>query len=251
MTYHVRFPHYCVSILYTSHYDKLNDKDIDELEDMLSRFSSPASMDLETVDGFFAALHCCPDMIPPSQYLPVIWGGGEMPEEDSFEDDKQANQFFSAVMQHWNNVGDRINKDRVFLPLVDDEAEFLAERWAQGFLQGMKHAKGDWVDLLHDEDNGGSAVVVYALAHQNDPDPEIRSFEEPASAEKQETLLVHLAASVTKIHQYFEGQRHFNARQAKEAGVIKRSSPKIGRNSPCPCGSGKKYKKCCSSQTLH
>ena len=24
-----------------------------------------------------------------------------------------------------------------------------------------------------------------------------------------------------------------------------RSSPKIGRNSPCPCGSGKKYKKCC------
>ncbi len=24
-----------------------------------------------------------------------------------------------------------------------------------------------------------------------------------------------------------------------------RSSPKIGRNDPCPCGSGKKYKKCC------
>ena len=25
-----------------------------------------------------------------------------------------------------------------------------------------------------------------------------------------------------------------------------RSPPKIGRNNPCPCGSGKKYKKCCS-----
>jgi uncharacterized protein YecA (UPF0149 family) len=24
-----------------------------------------------------------------------------------------------------------------------------------------------------------------------------------------------------------------------------RTSPKIGRNEPCPCGSGKKYKKCC------
>lgn len=24
-----------------------------------------------------------------------------------------------------------------------------------------------------------------------------------------------------------------------------RSTPKIGRNDPCPCGSGKKYKKCC------
>jgi len=26
---------------------------------------------------------------------------------------------------------------------------------------------------------------------------------------------------------------------------IKRESPKVGRNDPCPCGSGKKYKKCC------
>lgn len=27
------------------------------------------------------------------------------------------------------------------------------------------------------------------------------------------------------------------------------SSKKIGRNEPCPCGSGKKYKKCCLSKT--
>ena len=27
--------------------------------------------------------------------------------------------------------------------------------------------------------------------------------------------------------------------------TIKRDKPKIGRNEPCPCGSGKKYKKCC------
>lgn len=26
---------------------------------------------------------------------------------------------------------------------------------------------------------------------------------------------------------------------------IKREEPKVGRNDPCPCGSGKKYKKCC------
>ncbi|RPJ78912.1 MAG: hypothetical protein EHJ94_08795, partial [Deltaproteobacteria bacterium] len=27
----------------------------------------------------------------------------------------------------------------------------------------------------------------------------------------------------------------------------KRESEKVGRNSPCPCGSGKKYKKCCGT----
>lgn len=234
-----------------SHLDKIDDKTIDELEGLLGRFSSSESMNLEMMDGFFAALHCCPDMIPPSQYLSEIWGGGEMPDEESFEDEEEANLFFSAVMNHWNNVGDRLNKDRAFLPLIDDEVEFLAERWAQGFLQGIRHAGGDWVDLLHDEDNGGSAVVLFALAHQDDPDPAMRPFEEPASDDKREDLLVHLAASVTNVYQYFEGQRRFNTIQAKESGVIKRSSPKIGRNAPCPCGSGKKYKKCCASNTLH
>jgi uncharacterized protein len=234
-----------------SHLDKIDDKIIAELEGLLSRFSSSEAMDLEQMDGFFAALHCCPDMIPPSEYLSQIWGGGEMPSEESFEDEEQANLFFSAVMNHWNNVGDRLNKDKVFLPLIDDETEFLAERWAQGFLQGMSYAQGDWADLLNDEENGGSAVVVFALAHQNDPDPEMRPFEEPVSVKKREDLLVHLAASASKIHQYFEGQRHFNATLAKESGVIKRSSPKVGRNAPCPCGSGKKYKKCCFSNSLH
>ncbi|TSJ91646.1 hypothetical protein FG002_001700 [Chitinimonas sp. BJB300] len=28
---------------------------------------------------------------------------------------------------------------------------------------------------------------------------------------------------------------------------IKREAPKVGRNDPCPCGSGKKYKKCCGA----
>jgi len=28
-------------------------------------------------------------------------------------------------------------------------------------------------------------------------------------------------------------------------GQVRRDTPKVGRNDPCPCGSGKKYKKCC------
>ena len=32
-----------------------------------------------------------------------------------------------------------------------------------------------------------------------------------------------------------------------EAQMVKREGQKIGRNDPCPCGSGKKYKKCCGA----
>ena len=42
-----------------------------------------------------------------------------------------------------------------------------------------------------------------------------------------------------------------NARAKKEKGItIKRSTAKIGRNEECPCGSGKKYKKCCLDKDL-
>ncbi len=33
--------------------------------------------------------------------------------------------------------------------------------------------------------------------------------------------------------------------QAAETSTVKRDTKKVGRNDPCPCGSGKKYKKCC------
>jgi uncharacterized protein YecA (UPF0149 family) len=38
--------------------------------------------------------------------------------------------------------------------------------------------------------------------------------------------------------------------EASLAGMgrpIRRTEPKVGRNDPCPCGSGKKFKKCCGS----
>jgi preprotein translocase subunit SecA len=40
----------------------------------------------------------------------------------------------------------------------------------------------------------------------------------------------------------FEGD---GKRTFKKVSVVRREAPKIGRNDPCPCGSGKKYKNCC------
>ena len=34
-------------------------------------------------------------------------------------------------------------------------------------------------------------------------------------------------------------------KEERNSGTVKRSEKKIGRNDPCPCGSGKKYKQCC------
>ncbi len=42
-----------------------------------------------------------------------------------------------------------------------------------------------------------------------------------------------------------EGRWYFVDGQAPEPHTVVRESPKVGRNDPCPCNSGKKFKKCC------
>jgi preprotein translocase subunit SecA len=48
----------------------------------------------------------------------------------------------------------------------------------------------------------------------------------------------------------FTGPNQGAAAAGEEAGKVKtvtRDQPKVGRNELCPCGSGKKYKKCCGA----
>jgi len=42
-----------------------------------------------------------------------------------------------------------------------------------------------------------------------------------------------------------EGRWAYAGQASGPGKTVRRESPKIGRNDPCPCGSGKKYKKCC------
>ena len=51
----------------------------------------------------------------------------------------------------------------------------------------------------------------------------------------------------------FGPPRQSNQQPARVGGddakpvTVRRDEPKVGRNDPCPCGSGKKYKKCCGA----
>ena len=62
----------------------------------------------------------------------------------------------------------------------------------------------------------------------------------------------HVATSVDEVEEAFQRKKKRELEQARMAGAgdqktvqqVVRSGDKIGRNDPCPCGSGKKYKKC-------
>ena len=60
---------------------------------------------------------------------------------------------------------------------------------------------------MDDEEQGGSLIPILALAHEHHPDPEMRPYKEPISAEMRERLIVGAAAGVMAIYDYFEAER--------------------------------------------
>ena len=226
----------------------LADTELDHLSAVLERFGDKRSMNLEQLDGFLAALICGPELVPPSKYLSKIWG-----DQTVFEDASSAQEFLSLIMRHWNVIADTLNSGDVYLPLLleDENGSTPANDWANGFLRGMEFGRDDWTLLLEDEDHGGSLIAIFALANENNPDPEMRSYKDPISADLRETLIAGAAAGTTQIYRYFKAQRFLHNDPLGNMTTSHRTMPKIGRNDPCPCGSGKKFKQCCGKTTLH
>jgi hypothetical protein len=68
--------------------------------------------------------------------------------------------------------------------LLDDESGVArANDWANGFMRGMEMRRDGWAGLMDDEERGGSLIPILALAHEHHPDPEMRTYKEPISAE--------------------------------------------------------------------
>ena len=57
-------------------------------------------------------------------------------------------------------------------------------------------------------------------------------------------LVNHHEVSLFRKH---EGEWFFVDAEAPKVEQVRREAPKVGRNQPCTCGSGKKYKKCCGA----
>ncbi len=230
----------------------LTDAEFERLTGLLRRFDNKRPMNLEQLDGFLAALVCGPELVTPSEYLPQICGD-DMVLRDTIDAKSVLQDFLSLIMRHWNTISYTLESGDVFLPLLleDENGTAPANEWAKGFLRGMELHKADWAALLGDEDHGGWLVPIFALANENNPDPELRSYDKLISLEAREKLIVGIAAGVTGIYRHFQAQRMDQSQMFDNATTFRRSIPKVGRNDLCPCGSGKKFKHCCGKPTLH
>jgi len=226
-----------------------SDEDNRQFAEILLRFHHDGAMNLEAVDGFFAALVCAPTLVPPSGYLPEIFGDEH--REPIWKSQEEAQRFFDLLMHYWNGVVSRLNSGEAYVPFLLKHPDGLVygNDWAHGFMRGVALGEDDWRELFSDERAFGMMIPILALYHEHDPDPEMRSYAEPVSAKLREKLIAGLSTSVMEIYRYLVPARRMSEKARAIAGSMRRS--KIGRNEPCPCGSGKKYKLCCGGATIH
>ncbi len=118
-------------------------------------------------------------------------------------------------------------------------------------MQAVGLSRHVWDEIIQDDDRVDMIVPMMTLAHEHDPDPNLRP--EPITFEQREQLIRLMAVGLIQMYRYFEPHRRAGAVQASRAAQ-RRTEPKVGRNDPCPCGSGKKFKRCCgdpAAATVH
>jgi uncharacterized protein len=236
--------------------EAFSETDVEQLAGRLSASRSPEALSLETVDGLFCALIASPALVGPSTYLPVILGA-DPHNTEAFADLDDANAIVSLLMRYWNSIIADFTGELVHLPYIEEPGtdQIPGRDWARGFMRGTRLASSGWSRLFSDEKEP-LPVTIAVVAGEVDP----HWPKEPLTKERCDELLEWMAAGAARAYRYFEADRQALARSARSAGPLggalrspatfARAQRKVGRNEPCPCGSGKKLKKCCGATDL-
>ena len=229
----------------------LSDEEFENLNEfLLDEALSEETMTLDCLDGYLTALVIGPEVVPMGEWLPLVWGPDET-HAPEFEEPAHAGIVVELILRHMNGiVSSFIDDPDEFTPLfyaatdeqngeqVDD-----AEPWVIGFLQGVDLRRDAWQPLFDDE-AGQAWLRPLILLGADDLSEEEQAQRQTPSQRR--ALSSQVAHSIVEIQRYW-GERRELAYQHMSAATVRREAPKVGRNDPCPCGSGKKFKKCCGA----
>lgn len=219
----------------------LTEVELERLQAFLDGLANPDALSVEAMDGMFCALIAGPDAVKPGAYLTVLWGG-EL-SEDAFATEDQARDIITLLMQHWNSIAAELEDSALHAPLVfEPGVEGIVGRdWARGFMRGVRLAPTGWTKLFTDE-NEGQALTIPLVAGEVDPHWPAT----PLTPEKNDELIALMGAGLSRAYRRFAAARRMGTQVGMEISTMRRRRVKIGRNEPCPCGSGRKYKQCCA-----
>ncbi len=244
------------------------------LDDLRTRLDETPQW--EFCEGFMAALACCRRSIPEAEFLPVLLDAevdadaadGATPGVHPFADAAQKAAFMALWTRRWQEVvtaldtpTDNIGGDEAYHPevldvrgavaklapeeragMADDPLPAYGQVWALGFMFAVENWPDEWqpprdkeAAKLLDE----SLAAMVDMTENDTGKPVVSVFDDDGPPSVSEERIAAFADAIWAAYDLREMWRSIGPRVET---VHKAPTP--GRNDPCHCGSGKKYKKC-------
>ena len=255
---------------------------LEELDNMLEdlRTREDEIPQWEFCDGFLAAVVCTRREIPVAEWLPMLLGDGEtlevaegqpLPKLDVFKDEAQQARFLELAQLRLAEIREQLDApikslqdEAAFQPeimdtrgallllpeaeraeLADEVVPSLAQVWALGFMFVVENWAEEWAaprDKEAAQMLDAAMEFIVNLTEDDDGEPELNLYDEAGPASTSQDRLDAFGEAIWAVYDLRQLWRSMGPRVET---IVKGDLP--GRNDPCSCGSGKKFKKCCGA----
>lgn len=209
----------------------LSDDEFDQLADFLEGRSP---FDADGLLGVLNAVAVAPSLLPPSAWLHVVLpnGLGDLGATEAAE-------FVGLLFRLHADVVDALEHQQAVMPGPEELAE--CKSFAAGYAAGAE-IDAEWIG---NEDRWTFAAPMAYLGGRLDlvSQKTVEDIQLNFTPDPEQILCRQMVALIRATSESFEEVRKSSRSQMippPSAG-----SSRVGRNAPCPCGSGKKFKRCC------
>lgn len=205
---------------------------------------------LAAVKGVLLAIANAPAIVPEEVWFPIALNT-QQPSFDSEEQEAQIRLILSNLLE---SIRDDIASGQEVLPeecraetIEASEFENL-KAWADGYTRGSEFLSEVWRSIFKYqqikvmEDDWSRCTVLINV--WNRADVLLKKAAQPGGPDVNKMLKAMPAITRELAVMCYDIREIITDLLGKKPSV---SVEKIGRNDPCPCGSGKKYKKCCGA----
>ena len=257
----------------------LSNDQLEELDAMLDELRTRGDEipQWEFCDGFLTALVCTRRPREAAEYMPMLLGDGEalqvpagqpLPKLEAFKDEAQQARFMELFTLRMNEVREQLNTeaksladDMAFQPealdtrgaiamlpeaeqaeLEGEEVPSFSQVWALGFMFVVENWAEDWAAPRDKEAAqwlDAAMEFIVNLTEDDTDEPALNLYDEAGPASTSQERVDAFGEAIWAVYDLHNLWKSMGPRQET---IVK--GEQLGRNDPCHCGSGKKFKKC-------
>lgn len=212
-------------------------------------------LNIHQLQGMITAFNSCPDYVSEADFIFEVMGECDDGLDQWFEEGELRTAWITCL----NEIDEALALDTFSLDelySVDNTTQAPSPEfrsWCDGYMRGVLLTEFRWKEIfetLNSEELSGlkqeHESMLSLLACFEDWGQALKDNKDPERLKQGFLAMIKtLEGGVKFFHKLGLHMEEYQLQNESDHTPYIREEIKVGRNDPCPCGSGKKYKKCC------